>query len=262
MELELGYPNYFLLLCFAIGLIYSLGLYLKSKKKSNLPKTSIHSLFIVRFLIVSALCFLLLEPTYKTVKENKEKPIVIFAQDNSKSILLSKDSSFFLNGYSDSIVRFSKKIAAKYDVEFLKFGSVVEEDFDYSFNDKITDIDELFCQIGNKFYGRNLSTLIVASDGLFNSGYHPLYKEYGLDDITIHTISIGDSTTRKDLSIQQVRNNEEVVLGNIFPVEISLLSLNFQNEEFDCFVSIDGEKVYEQTIKPQIEIESIKLPIT
>ena len=262
MELELGYPNYFLLLCFAIGLIYSLGLYLKSKKKSNLSKTAIHSLFIVRFLIVSTLCFLLLEPTYKTVKEKKEKPIVIFAQDNSKSILLSKDSSFFLNGYSDSIVRFSKKIAAKYDVDFLKFGSVVEEDFDYSFNDKTTDIDELFCQIGNKYYGRNLSTVIIASDGLFNSGYHPLYKEYGLDDITIHTISIGDSTTSKDLSIQQVRNNEEVVLGNIFPVEISLLSQNFQNEEFDCFVYLDGEKVYEHTIKPQIEIESIKLPIT
>ena len=51
-------------------------------------------------------------------------------------------------------------------------------------------------------------------------------------------------------------------MGNIFPVEISLLSQNFQNEEFDCFVSLDGEKVYEQTIKPQIEIESIKLPIT
>ena len=261
MELELSYPYYFLSICLVIGLAYSLGLYFRSKKKSKLPSKFIYLLFAFRFIIVSALCAVLLEPMFKTVDESKERPIVVFAQDDSESILLSKDSSFYINAYKDSIEVLSNQIASKYEVDFLKFGSSVNSDKLISYTDKKTNLDQLLTEIKNRYYGRNLASIIISSDGLFNSGYHPLYKEYGLDNVSIHSISLGDSTVRKDLSIQKIRHNKDVVLGNSFPVEISLLSNNFQNNEFMLSISLNSEVIHQQNIQPKLEIESFKIPI-
>ena len=142
MELELSYPYYFLSICLVIGLAYSLGLYFRSKKKSKLPSKFIYLLFAFRFIIVSALCAVLLEPMFKTVDEYKERPIVVFAQDDSESILLSKDSSFYINAYKDSIEVLSNQIASKYEVDFLKFGSSVNSDKLISYTDKKTNLNQ------------------------------------------------------------------------------------------------------------------------
>ena len=154
--------------------------------------------------------------------------IVVFAQDNSESILLSKDSLFYKVAYKDSVDLFLNKIAVKYDVDFLAFGDKVSVQNKFSYKDKSTNLDQLLTEINNRYYGRNLASIILSTDGLFNAGFHPLYKDYGLENISINAISLGDSIVRKDLSIQKVRHNKEVVLGNSFPVEISLLANNFK----------------------------------
>ena len=130
--------------------------------------------------MVLVLCLLLLEPIIYSSSEKIEKPILVFAQDNSESILLSSDSVFYLNNYQDSINKLKSELALKYDVKTINFGSKVKKGSSLSYKDKYTNFDQLLTNIKGRYFGRNLASIVIASDGIFNVGAHPLYKDYGL----------------------------------------------------------------------------------
>ena len=61
---------------------------------------------IFRFLAVTILSFLLLSPLFKKSSEIVEKPLILFAQDNSLSIAITKDSLYYKNEYPAALDRF------------------------------------------------------------------------------------------------------------------------------------------------------------
>jgi hypothetical protein len=74
---------WFILLCLLVGAAYSYLLYSKEPVWGpNINK----SLAVLRFIIVSFLCFLILSPIVKQVKNFIEKPILVVAIDNSESL--------------------------------------------------------------------------------------------------------------------------------------------------------------------------------
>ena len=75
---------------------------------------------------------------------------------------------------------------------------------------------DLLTEIKNRYYGRNLASIIISSDGLFNSGYHPLYKEYGLDkdfklNIEVNHATLAGHTFDHELQVAANSN----MLGSI-----------------------------------------------
>ena len=85
---------YYSIICILLGVVYSYFLY---RKNNFLSRKITYILFIFRTVVVSVLSFLLLNPLSTIVHHSQEKPLVILAQDVSKSTSSYSDSTSFAN---------------------------------------------------------------------------------------------------------------------------------------------------------------------
>jgi hypothetical protein len=175
----------------------------------------------LRFVLISLLAFLLLTPLIKTISHEKEKPIVIIAQDNSESIVVNKDSAFYRREYPSRLNALMDELKKKYDVKMVSWGDKVADGVNYTFSDKQTDFTGLMNELGIRYANRNVGAIVVASDGLYNRGSNPVFSQ-ALLKAPVYTIALGDTNIQKDLLIGKVNFNKVVYLGNSFPLEVNV----------------------------------------
>ena len=89
-SLTTQYSLWFLPICLIGGFLFAWFLYRKETKFNEVSGILKNLMFALRFLSVSIIAFLLLSPIIKNLGKTIEKPIIIFAQDNSESVLLEK----------------------------------------------------------------------------------------------------------------------------------------------------------------------------
>ena len=165
-----------LLLSVITGIAYAFIFYPKALSEKTLISKC---LFVFRAISVATLIFLLFAPLTETIKRETEKPLIIFAQDNSSSIRISKPAGFDLSAYKKNLHQLISQLKEKYDVKSFQFGTAVNEKNvdDSKYTDDGTDIAALFKQLNNQYQGRNIGAVILASDGIYNSGGSPLYRQ-------------------------------------------------------------------------------------
>ncbi|HEX7412970.1 MAG TPA: hypothetical protein VF411_02910 [Bacteroidia bacterium] len=240
------YPIWLVVFCLLAGLAYSFLLYHKSKQDVN--KTIHYLLFTIRFLVVSSLCFFLLNPLIKNTTTFTEKPIIVIAADNSTSITKNKDSVFYKKEYPALMHKFRDALADKYEVHFFKFDSEIKTDDTLNFKGKETNISNVFNTIQNDFEGKNIGAIVLATDGLYNTGSNPL-SPIGSINYPIYTIALGDTTLVRDALIKKINHNQTAYIGNQFPVEMQLQAFDLQGKEAALSISQGGKKLAEQIIK-------------
>ena len=216
-------PFYFLLISILLGFLSTYFFYRKYFSGNSVKSSVIKLLFLLRWTTLTCLFFLLLEPsTFKTEKIS-EKPILVFAQDNSESITECKDSLFYLTSYNDSVTKWMSQLNPYYDVRVIKFGDLVQEDSLFNFKAKSTNFNQLYNSLENQFYNSNLTDLIIASDGLVNLGKPVRYLKSPLN-ATINTLLIGDTVAYADLKIKSIYHNKYSLLENQFPIDVVIES--------------------------------------
>ncbi len=260
MEFYLNYQVWYLLICFFVAFAYVSFLYYLDFKSANYKNWSVYVLSIIRFITVFILTLLLLEPVLKHHNEKIEKPIIVFAQDNSESILLNKDSSYYKGNYKDSLKLLVKKLAASFDVNEFSFGSSVQPGFTFDYTDKVTNFGHLFTELNARYYGRNVGAVVIASDGILNTGSNPIYSNPGFNNIVFYAISLGDTSLQKDIAIQNVNHNRMVALGNSFPIEVQLLAKKMIHTNLKLTVLKNQEVLIDQELNVNNELETITLP--
>jgi hypothetical protein len=214
-------PGWWILVCAIAGFLYAFFLYRRETAFDNNGKWLVRTLFLLRSVLVFFLCLLLLTPLIKTFTHEKEKPIVVIAQDNSASIIIHRDSSFYRNEYRKSIDELAASLKDKFDVRTVSWGDKLEDGLSYSYKDKQTDFTTLFDQLAVRYGNRNTGAVIIASDGLYNRGSNPVYASGNLK-VPFYTIALGDTTVHKDIFISRINYNKIVYLGNSFPIEITV----------------------------------------
>ena len=222
------FPFYLIFIFVAIGFAFSLLLYNNERKQKYFSTNILYILFLLRWLTFISISVFLLRPKIIKSELVEEKPILLLAQDNSKSILSNEDSVFFKSSYEDSIYRKLEELNKFYDLRTCVFGQKILKDTSFSFVDNSTNFDELYDFINNKYHGTNLTDVIVASDGIVNMGKDLPYLSIS-PSISVNTITLGDTMKYDDIKVKTVNNNKYALLGNDFPIEISL----FCNESFD-----------------------------
>jgi len=240
------YPSWFLIFCLLAGLGYSFFLY--HKRNPDLNKFVHYSLFALRFAIVSLLCLFLLGPLLKSTSTYTEKPIVIIAADNSASIAKNKDSVFYKREFPAQLKDLAAQLGDKYEVRFVKFASDVQEDTSLNYSGKETNISALLAEIRGSYEGKNLGALVLASDGLYNTGNNPLY-EAEKNNFPIYTLALGDTLLQKDALIKKVSNNQTAYIGNQFPVEVQVQASDLKGMDATVSILQDGKKLAEQAVK-------------
>lgn len=219
IKLITDYPLWFSVFCLLLGAVYAFVLYRKEEKLKEVALWVVKIMAGLRFLLVTILAFLLLSPFIKTLFNKVEKPVIIIAQDNTSSILLNKDSTFYQTEYLQKLKNLKSKLEENYEVKAYTFGEELTEGSEIDYHQKITNLSNTFDELTNKFNSKNVGALILASDGIFNQGANPVFNS-GIE-YPIYTIALGDTSAQRDIILKEVIHNKLTFLGNQFPFEIN-----------------------------------------
>lgn len=231
------YTAWWLIPCLLVGLLYAFLLYNSNAFKTK-PLTAV--LFGFRVLAIFLLCLLLLNPLFKNESNSLEKPVIILAQDNSKSIQITEAKNFDRLQYQASLQKLKTNLQANYDVQVYNFGDKVSNGFDFTYPAKQTDFSTLFNTIKTDFEGKNVGAVIIASDGIINRGTNPNNEDL---KSPIYTIALGDTVAKKDLLIANVQNNTLVYLGNQHQIVVNVAAKQAKGSSSVLnVISSDGQK--------------------
>jgi len=219
IALILSTPWWYLLFCILTGAFYAWLMYRKEPLLNDLSKWTGRLIISTRFLMVSLLAFLLLGPMIRTFRREVEKPIIILALDESKSIINSKDSISRKEQIKNDFEKINSALKSDYDVRQFAFGDHVSENIGYNFQDRSSNFTQLYNYLDVQFANRNVGAIVMATDGLFNEGANPVYGPARLK-VPVYSLALGDSTVRKDVFISRVNHNKIAFLGNNFPLEV------------------------------------------
>lgn len=215
----IDYPAWFLLLCLLCGAAYAFIGYFREKKINSAVsnKLLVSLLAFFRFLAVSVLAFFLLNPYLKSRQNEEEKPIVIIAQDNSMSASAGLDTLAYKQAISD----LKDALQKKYDVRTYTFAESLKENNPISFSEKSTDISEPLNELQHTFQNLNVGAIILATDGIYNTGSNPVYVKNDLN-APYYMIALGDTIPKKDIRISSVLHNDIVYLKDKFTVAVNM----------------------------------------
>ena len=125
--------------------------------------------------------------------EDFEKPLIVFAIDNSASMKLSNDS-ISLSGLMLDLKQLESNLEdAGFETRSRTLDLANSEE-EIQFEHQETDLSALMKGIANDFQGFNLSSVVLFSDGIYNTGISPTYSSY---TYPVNTIGAGDTTRNK-----------------------------------------------------------------
>ncbi len=240
-------PFWFILFCLLLGAAYAIILYRNDKSLNEIQPWLKKTMTALRFVLIALLSFLLLTPLIKTISREKEKPLIIIAQDNSESIVINRDSAFYRKEYREKMNVLIDDLKKKYDVKTISWGDKVSDKIDYSYTDKQTDFTGMMNELDIRYANRNVGAIVVASDGLYNRGSNPVLSQ-NLMKVPVYTVALGDTNIQKDLLIGKINFNKVVFLGNSFPLEISIDGRQCSGSSSTLTVKEDSLTLFSKTI--------------
>jgi hypothetical protein len=254
-----GSSLWLLPLCLALGAGMAALLYYRNTSE-DFSRATVWLLSVFRFLASSLIAFLLLSPMVKTIVRTSEKPVVVIGIDNSRSMLINPDSGFVKNSLGDQIEKLEASLGKDFEVIKYTFGDEVKSGDTLNYTGNLTDISALIKQINNRFYNRNLGAVIMATDGIYNSGSDPTYLVHDVS-YPIYTINIGDTNQYRDLLIRRINFNRIAYKGNRFPIEIIVQGFESAGETSRLKVMQGDIEVFSQDIRFISDKQVITVPV-
>lgn len=234
---------WFILLCLAVGTIYAAALY---QKKPLWGKNLNWLLAACRFVVVSVLCFLLLSPFIRQVKNSYEKPTIVLAVDNSQSVALTSDS-VQLNGLLSKLEGMKQEMQEKnvnVDVQLLD-ENAGEKLNNGLFTHAATNLSQMLSNINSNYQNRNLAGVVLVSDGIYNQGTSPEYQRY---NFPIYPVALGDTVAKKDINLKVLYYNKITYLGNKFPVVAEIHSTGYAGKLANVLLKQNGKVLEKKSV--------------
>ena len=212
-ELIFQTPYWFIIFCLLAGGAYAFLLY---QPEASWSKKLNYALAALRGIVVAFICFLLLSPLVRRTESIVDKAKIVFAIDNSESV--KKVGQPVLNQITQAAQELN---SAGYEVSVQTFDRTTENITIDSirFDQRKTDLSGLLQTVKGNFEGRNLTDVILLSDGIVNQGAAPTFNQF---PFKINTIAVGDTVPVLDIRIKDVVNNRVAYLGNDFPIRADI----------------------------------------
>jgi hypothetical protein len=203
-------------LCLAVGLFYAWLLYGSSNRLFS--KAVRYTLFALRFVVVSLLCILLLEPFLRQINRRVEEPHYVIAVDNSLSMTATGSSA---DSLKQTIAQLSESLGNKGQVSVISS----QQDDSVNFTGETSDLGTLLTDIRSTYENRNLAGVVLLSDGLYNQGMSPEYLPL---TFPIYSLGAGDTTVRRDVILKNLYYNKIAYQGNKYRVQAEILQQGYQ----------------------------------
>jgi len=171
----------------------------------------------IRFILIFLLSILLLGPVLKLILNRSEDPAVVILVDNSSSIRLA-DSVRAMSLLKEIRVLGEALKSSGYAVSVRGLDG---KENPAAFDLQTSDIDGALRRTASDFESSNLATIVLVSDGIYNSGLSPAFQS-GFTPLI--TVGVGDSIQRPDLRIRALSYNKVAYQGNTFPIRAEVLA--------------------------------------
>lgn len=235
-NLSFEYPAWFLILCAVAGLVVALLLYYREQQFKEQPRSLVWGMGVLRWLGYSLLAALLLSPLLRYLDRDQQDPVVVLAQDVSESVGMETDTTAYLEQWT----QLRNSLAEKYQVVEYKFGQSFTTEGDFSFTDKRTNLDAVLTEISDVYGTQNLGAVILATDGVYNEGTNPAYRDLQIK-APVYTVGLGDTTVRRDLLVRRVFHNKIAYLDDQFSIQIDVSARNATGSNTRLTVSRVGD---------------------
>ncbi len=228
----------------------------------------------LRFVALTTIICLLLEPVVQSVTETEQPPILAVLVDDSQSLNVTarasgtpgnvQNASGEASGEQETSTSStaSRSPAASLLPAFEDIaGSVRYFSFDRALRDlgpspadsltasgARTNLSAALDAIRSNLNGENLAGVVVVSDGQYNAGRNPLYvaERYS---VPIHTVTLGDTTGARDVQIRRVTTNDLAYVGTELPVRVALRSSQAGGEQVTVRLQQKGETLDQETVR-------------
>jgi hypothetical protein len=241
--------------CLLAGVAYAAALYWRGRvqpgegddTRTGWSRTLTWSLAALRFVAVSLLAFLLLNPLIRSVQNRTEKPIVVLAVDNSESVAAAGRAALnqtltFLQTARQQLAEQGFEVA----VRTLKDSVAPDELMQLPFRQRVTDLSGMLGAIRSDYEGRNLTDVILLTDGIANQGAAPTFGNY---PFAVQTVGLGDTIPKRDVALKGVITNRIAYLNNVFPVRVEVVSNGFQGRSATVILRQGSREAGRQTVQ-------------
>ncbi|MCB9047366.1 MAG: hypothetical protein H6550_14625 [Chitinophagales bacterium] len=199
----------------------------------------------LRGIVVLLTLLLLLTPVFTVQKHETRKPIVLFLQDDSRSVgvALDKDSVT----YKDAAGKLLDKLAGKYQVVTWNLEGKCDKDSLFGYKNESTDLSSALNKVQEYYGTQNLGAVVLATDGRYNQGVNPVHQQLSFKG-ALYTIGIGDTDVQKDLRVAQVYANKTVTMNNSFEVRADVVADKCKGYNNTVRITEDGNTIANATL--------------
>lgn len=237
-ELIFQTPSWFILFCLLAGTAYAFLLY---QPQAPWGKRLNYLLSAFRGITVAVICFLLLNPLVRRTETSVDKAKVVFAIDNSESV--GKYGRDVMGAVKVAVADLAAS-GFEVSIETLEDSRRIDPD-SIRFEGRKTDLSGMLQSVGSNYEGRNLTDVILLSDGIVNQGISPAYNRY---PFKINTLAVGDSVPDLDIRVKDVVNNRIAYLGNEFPVRAEIVANGLAGKTTTVSLKQNGRVIQSQQV--------------
>ena len=250
----LEFNIFVLVISFSLAILYPYFLY---SRETKLKKRSKNLLAAIRGIVVFIISFFLLSPLLNKHGLSYEKPIILFAQDNSKSIILNANKSYYENEYLEESKKLINELSSKYDVKTFSIAENLET-YNVDYKGNKSNLSLIIDEAINTYKNRNLAAVVLASDGISNAG-RELGDYVQMMRTPVYTVLMGDSIPQKDIRIQSIVHNEIVYKKNDFLVDIRIQAYDLLKKTAKISIIREGKTLFSTQKKIDSKNESISV---
>ena len=187
---------------------------------------------------------LLINPKFEKVSYYSQKPNLVVAVDNSRSIIHLNQKENVLQLVAS--IKNNAALSEKFNLDFFTFGNTIETSDSLTFLDKQTNMDKAFNDF-SQIYKNTTSPILLLTDGNQTYGSDYVFSAEKVKQ-PIFPVILGDTITYTDLKLQQLNVNKYAFLKNKFPVE-AIVTYNGNNIVKSKFVVTSGNvTVYSENV--------------
>lgn len=248
-DLHLQSSPWWILVCLIVGVAYAAAMYQPLPGRAipgGWGKTANYALAGIRFITVTLLCLLLLNPLVRSIRSTTEKAKIVLAVDNSESMAAGG------RGKLDQALSAVEKLRRQLTEQGLEVAvrtlgdTAVDDDLSQlTFTGRTTDLSGLLTGIRDDYEGRHLTDVVLVSDGIFNQGLSPTFGQY---PFAVHTVGVGDTIPKRDVQLKAALANRVAYLGNRFPIQAEIVSNGYQGQSGVVILRQGGREVGRQTV--------------
>lgn len=256
MSFAIGINSPWWLVALIVLLAVAVSIWYYSKTTPPLPTLRKVLLTALRALALIAMSFVLFEPIVTFIRSLTEKPTIALLVDNSESMTIATPTSDRQKELQQAMESAGLDGLDKQLIP-LSFGESVRELGNYSndslktsfnFKQQRTDIERALRYVTDNSTGRNIQSVVLVSDGSFNTGANPLYEAERLGR-PVYTIGIGDTIEPKDASIQSILTNDIGYIGTVIPVNITMKIAGYADGQAKVILTDNGTQIGEQFVQ-------------